>query len=165
MNVAAMYKKIMKIVDAGIRHGARKCGTKTGDVEYDLFLQKTRILKDALMKFSPAYRKQWQEQVRACNEDLIALFKSESTVARAATWRQTCAGRVPNRQIQQIAEKRKRLEAIQQIVDESTAVSYRATAKVVNKKLRESYQHLLPVETDTVRKELRFLKAARQSDC
>ena len=38
------------------------------------------------------------------------------------------------------------------------------TAKVVNKELRESYKNLAPVETDTVRKELRSLKAARQSD-
>jgi hypothetical protein len=39
-----MFKKIMEIVDAGLRSGARKCGSKTGDVEYDLFLQKTRFL-------------------------------------------------------------------------------------------------------------------------
>ena len=164
MNHTTMYKKMMEFVDAGLRSGARKCGSKTGDVEYDLFLRKTRILKDALMRFSPADRKLWQEQVSACNEDLIALSKRESAEARAASWRKTCAGRVPNRQIQQATEKRKRLDAIRKIVDELTAKSERATAKVVNKKLRESFKHLAPVETDTVRKELRSLKVARRSD-
>jgi hypothetical protein len=164
MNHATMYKKIMDIVDAGLRSGARKCGCKTGDVEYDLFLRKSRIFKDALMKFSPADRKLWQEHAWTSNDDLIALSKGVSTAARAASWRKTCSGRVPNRQIQQAAEKRKRLEAIQQIVNESKAMPYRATAKVVNKKLRESYKYLVNVEIDTVRKELRSLKAARQSD-
>ena len=164
MNRTTMYKRLMEFVDADIRHGARKCGTKTGDVEYDLFLQKTRIFKDALMRFSTADRKLWQKHVWTSNEDLIILSKRVSTAARAASWRKTCAGRVPNRQIQQAAEKRKRLEAIQQIVNESKDMPYRVKAKVVNKKLREGYKHLAHVAIDTVRKELRSLKAACQSD-
>lgn len=164
MNHAFMYKKILKIVDAGIRHRARKCGFKTGDVEYDLFLQKTRIFKDALMTFSSADRKLWLKQVAECNQYLIAHSKRLSTEARTASWKKTWAGRLPNRQVSQAAEKRKRCEAVEEIVRELNEKKQRATAKVVNKKLRESYKNLAPVETDTVRKELRSLKAARQSD-
>jgi hypothetical protein len=164
MNRAEMYKKILEMVKAGFRQGASKCGRKTDDVERNKFLREMRIFKDALEKFSPADRKLWQEQVEEFNEDLIALSKRESTAARAASWRKTCAGRMPNRQIQQAAEKRKRLDAIRKIVNELTANFDRATAKVVNKKLRESYKHLAPVETETVRKELSSVKAARQSD-
>ena len=87
-------------------------------MERNEFLRKMRIFKDALAKFSPADRRLWQEQVEAFNEDLIALSKRESIATRAASWRKTCAGRVPNRQIQQATEKRKRLEAIRKIVDE-----------------------------------------------
>jgi len=164
MNRADMYKRILEMVNAGFRQGASKIGRKTDDVERNEFLRKMRIFKDALAKFSPADRRLWQEQVEAFNEDLIALSKRESTAARTASWRKTCAGRVPNRQIQQATEKRKRLEAIRKIVDELETRKLSVTAKVVNKELRESYKNLAPVETDTVRKELRSLKAARQSD-
>ena len=165
MNRAAMYKKIMEIVDAGIRQHARKCGRKIGDVEYDLFLRKMRIFKDALMPFSSADRKLWLKQVDERNQDLIAHSKRLSTEARTASWKKTWAGRVPNRQGNQATEKLKRLEAVQRIVRELDATEQRVTAKVVNKRLGESYKHLATVETDTLRKELSSLKVARQSGC
>lgn len=164
MNHADMYKTIWLRVERDISHGARKCGCKSGDEKYDHFLRQTRIVADALETFSKADRKAWMAQVVATNEDLIAPSKNESKDARSASWRTTCAGRVPNRQLQQASEKRKRLKAIGEIVAEFTAKSKRATAKVVNKELSESYKHLALVETDTIRKELRSLKAARQSD-
>lgn len=165
MNHAVMYKNILKIVDAGIRHGSRKCGRKTGDLEYDLFLQKTRIFKDALMRFPLADRKLWLKQVDERNQDLIDHFKRLSTEARTASWKQTCAGRIPNRQVNQLAEKRKRREAVEKIVRELDAEKQRATAKVVNRRLAESYNYLATVATDTLRKELSSIKAARQSGC
>jgi hypothetical protein len=163
MNCIDAYKSIIKIVNVGFRCGARKCGPKSGDLQYDLFLQKTRIFKDALMRFSLADRKLWLMQVGACNQDLIAHSKRVSTDARIASWKKTCKGRVPNRQVEQIAEKRKRLEAVEEILRELKAKKLKPTAKVVSKRLSESYKHLTTVETDTLRKELSFLKAARQS--
>jgi hypothetical protein len=164
MNFSDMYKIVRQRVERDIRLGARKCGRKTGDEKYDHYLRQTRIWGDALKTFSNADRKAWMAQVAATNEDLIALSKCESTAARSASWKTTCAGRVPNRQLKQASEKYKRLEAIRKIVDEFTAKSVRATAKVVTKELRESYKHLALVETDTIRKELSALKAARQSE-
>lgn len=164
MTHADMYKIIWRRVERDISHGARKCGPKSGDEKYDHFLRQTRIVADVLETFFNVDRKAWRAQVAATNEDLIAPYKNESKDARSDSWRKTCAGRVPNRQLQQAFEKRKRLEAIGEIVAEFTANSKKPASKVVNKELRKSYKHLALVETDTVRKELRALKAARQSD-
>jgi len=163
MNFSNVYKIARQHVERDIRLGARKCGRKTGDEKYDHYLRQTRIWAEVLKTFSNADRKAWMAQVAATNEDLIAPSKYESTATRSASWKTTCAGRVPNRQLQQASEKYKRLEAIRKIVDEFTANSVRATAKVVTKELGERYKHLALVKTDTVRKELSAIKVARQS--
>ena len=164
MNRTDMYKIISNRIESEIRLGGRKCGRKTGDEEHDYFLRQTRIAKDAIKTFSPADRKLWKEQVAIVNEDLIAHAVRISRSLRVLSWKKTCAGRIPNFQIQQAAEKLKRVEAVKEIIAGFDSMGVKVTTKKVILKLEADYKHLSPVKLDTLRKELsQIRKAARQS--
>ena len=164
MNHTDMYKIIWNRIESDISLGGRKCGRKTGDEVYDYFLRQTRIAKDAVKTFSPVDRKLWEKRVAIVNEDLIAHAVRISRSLRALSWKKTCAGRVPNFQIQQAAEKLKRLKAVKEIIAGLDLMGVKVTTKKVSLKLEAGYKHLSPVKLDTLRKELsQIRKAAHQS--
>jgi hypothetical protein len=165
MTMGKMYVRICNVAQVLERNGGCQRGCLTGDAANDRFLRQVRLYQTALKRFSQAEQKEWNRNVAEANDDLIRHWRCQAQTQRVHTRKQRVELTLPRglmrRHSEQSAARFLRMQAIKDVI--SCLSKKKPTAKAVNIGLAKCHPEVPLVKLDTLRKDIKRLKVARQS--
>jgi hypothetical protein len=162
-----MYALIGRLAQVLDRNGACRRGRRTGDEVNDVFLRQVRLRLAALKKFSMADQKEWHRRVAEVNDDLIRHWRFQAQAQRVHTRKQRAGLAFPlglrRRHAEQGDVRFLRMQAIKDVIADLDKERKKTTVKAVNIGLAKCFPEIPLVQLDTLRKDIKRLKVARQS--
>ncbi len=162
-----MFVRICNVAQVLERNGGCRRGRLTGDAGNDRFLRQVRLHRAALKRFSQAEQKKWSMHVAGMNDDLIKHWRRQAQTQRVHTRKQHVELTLPRglrrRHTEQSAAQLLRMHAIKDVIACLSKAGKKPTVKAVNIGLAKCHPEVLLVKLDTLRKDMKRVKVARQS--
>jgi len=167
MNIVKMYTRICHIAQELSRDGCYRRGRRTGDAAHDNYLWQVRLHKAALKKLSQAEQKEWMNHVAEVNEDLIGHWRHQANSQRVHSRKRSVGLDLPRslkrRHVEQGHTRFLRIQAINEVFTRLYKEGKKPTTKRVAGAMAEYFPDIPIVQLDTLRKDIKRLKVARQS--